>query len=166
MDNQIISNNGVSETGAACECLSPGRCSMVQKHGLGRHQATATMTKRRRKWTQDYDRMVMKFYYESVPTKVFHHWEVLKEVTEKCCTTCECCIRQDCNYLIYAGSVIVNEMVGVNEKQTTQANSLGGKKDRCSKLMIWIGILEECLQWYRGKDSNRSIHIIYRIAIR
>ena len=48
--------------------FSPGRCSMVQQHGPGRHQATAAVT-RRRKWTQDDNRMVMKCYYESVPSK-------------------------------------------------------------------------------------------------
>ena len=68
MDNQIGSNNCVNETGAECESFSPGRCSMVQQHGPGRHQATAAVT-RRRKWTQDDNRMVMKCYYESVPSK-------------------------------------------------------------------------------------------------
>ena len=68
MDNQIHSNNGVNETRTECESLSPGRCSMVQQHEPGRHQVTATMT-RRRKWTQEDNRMVMKRYYESVPSK-------------------------------------------------------------------------------------------------
>ena len=68
MDNQIGSNNGVNETGAECESFSPGRCSMVQQHGPGRHQATAAVT-RRKKWTQDDNGMVMKCYYESVPSK-------------------------------------------------------------------------------------------------
>ena len=68
MDNQIHSNNGVNETGTECESLSPGRCSMVQQHGPGRDQVTATMT-RRSKWTQEDNRMVMKCYYESVPSK-------------------------------------------------------------------------------------------------
>ena len=67
-DNQIVSNNGVNEAASACEGLSPGRCPMVEQHGPGRHQATATMT-RRRKWTQDDNRMVMRCYYESVPSK-------------------------------------------------------------------------------------------------
>ena len=68
MDNQFDSNNGVNETGAECESFRPGRCSVVKQHGSGRQQATAVVT-RRRKWTQDDNRMAMKCYYESVPFK-------------------------------------------------------------------------------------------------
>ena len=39
---------------------------MAQQLGPSRHQATATMTRSKRKWTQDDNRMVMKCYYESV----------------------------------------------------------------------------------------------------
>ena len=62
MENQNVSNNGVNESGATCEILSPGRCPMEQQRGPGRHPATAAR-KTRRKWTQDDNRMVMKCYY-------------------------------------------------------------------------------------------------------
>ena len=41
MDYQNIANNGVNETRAEGEGLSPGRCLIAQQHEPGLHQATA-----------------------------------------------------------------------------------------------------------------------------
>ena len=68
MENQIVSNNGVNESEAKCETLSSGRRPMEQQHGPSPHQATAARTTRK-KWNQDDNRMVMKCYYESIPSK-------------------------------------------------------------------------------------------------
>ena len=65
MSNEINSNNGVKETGTACEDLSPGRCPIETQRGPGRHQTTA----RRRKWSQIDNRTAMECFYFSKPGK-------------------------------------------------------------------------------------------------
>ena len=68
MSNDSISNNGVNETGTMCEGSSPSRCLMAQQHEPGRHQTTARKTTRR-KWSQEANRIVIKCYFESVPSR-------------------------------------------------------------------------------------------------
>ena len=68
MSNDSISNNGVNETGTMCEGTSPGRCLMAQQHEPGRHQPAARRTTRR-KWSQEENRIVIKCYSESVPSR-------------------------------------------------------------------------------------------------
>ena len=67
--NQSFQNNGVNETRIPCgdESLSPGRCPVEMQHGPGRHHATAVRSTRRRKWSQEENRVVMECYYRSEP---------------------------------------------------------------------------------------------------
>ncbi|XP_063594921.1 uncharacterized protein LOC134771895 [Penaeus indicus] len=51
-----------------CEGSSPGRCLMAQQHEPGRHQTTARRTTTR-KWSQEENRIVIKCYFESVPSR-------------------------------------------------------------------------------------------------
>ena len=60
MSNLIDEDNGVNEIGASGEGLSPGRCTMAQQHGPGRHAATARRT--RRKWSHEENRVVMECF--------------------------------------------------------------------------------------------------------
>ena len=68
MSNSNNEDNGVNETGTNSEGLSPGRCTMVQQHGPGRHPATARRT--RRKWSHKENRVVMECFYKSNPKKI------------------------------------------------------------------------------------------------
>ena len=68
MSNDSISNNGVNEIGTMCEGSSPGRCLMTQQHEPSRHQTTARRTTRR-KWSQEENRIVIKCYFESLPSR-------------------------------------------------------------------------------------------------
>ena len=77
MSNDSISNNGVNETGTMCEGSSPGRCLMAQQHEPGRHQTTARRTTRR-KWSQEENRIVIKCYFESVPSRRGYKKSALK----------------------------------------------------------------------------------------
>ena len=67
MSNSNNEDNGVNEIGTNSEGLSPGRCTMVQQHGPGRHPATARRT--RRKWSHEENRVVMECFYQSNPKK-------------------------------------------------------------------------------------------------
>ena len=58
----------MNEIGTNSEGLSPGRCTMVQQHGPGRHPATARRT--RRKWSHEENRVVMECLYNSNPKKI------------------------------------------------------------------------------------------------
>ena len=44
MSNDNLSDNGVNEAGASSEGLSPGRSSLAQQGGSGRHHATREFT--------------------------------------------------------------------------------------------------------------------------
>ena len=68
MSNSNNEDNGVNEIGTNSEGLSPGRCTMVQQHGPGRHPATARRTQR--KWSHEENRVVMECFYKSNPKKV------------------------------------------------------------------------------------------------
>ena len=68
MSNSNNEDNGVNEIGTNSEGLSPGRCTMVQQHGPGRHPATARRT--RRKWSHEENRVVMECFYKSTPKKI------------------------------------------------------------------------------------------------
>ena len=54
MSNQIFENNGVNGTGTPCEGPSPGRRSLGQQRGSGRHPATARV-----KWNKEVNKIVM-----------------------------------------------------------------------------------------------------------
>ena len=72
MSNQSISMNGVKEARTNCgEGLSPSRCPTEQQGGPSRHRTTAKEG-RRRKWSQEVNRIVMECYYSSDPEVVGH----------------------------------------------------------------------------------------------
>ena len=57
--------NGVKEGGTNCvEGISPGKCPTEQQSRPGRYHATAKGS-RRRKWSQEVNRIVMECYYSS-----------------------------------------------------------------------------------------------------
>ena len=61
--NQV---NGVKETGAQGEGVSPGRCSVDQQHRPGRHQTTAN-NQQRIKWQKKDNRLLFECYIQSQP---------------------------------------------------------------------------------------------------
>ena len=70
MSNQSISMNGVKEARTDCgEGLSPSRCPTEQQGGPSRHCTTAKEG-RRRKWSQEVNRIVMECYYSNNPEVV------------------------------------------------------------------------------------------------
>ena len=70
MSNQSFSMNGVKEARTnGCKRLSPGRCPTEQQGGPSRHRTTAKGG-RRRKWSQEVNRIVKKCYYRSDPEVV------------------------------------------------------------------------------------------------
>ena len=70
MSNQSFSMNSVKETGTnSGEGLSPGRCPTEQNGGPGRHRTTANRG-RRKKWSQEVNRIVMECCYNSNPEVV------------------------------------------------------------------------------------------------
>ena len=58
--------NGVKETGAQGEGVSPGRCSVDQQRRPGRHQATAN-TQHRTKWQKKDNILLFECYIQSQP---------------------------------------------------------------------------------------------------
>ena len=70
MSNQSFSMNGVKEAGTnSGEGLSPSKCPTKQQGGSGSHGSAAKRGKRR-KWSQEVDRIVMECYYSSNPEVV------------------------------------------------------------------------------------------------
>ena len=70
MSNQSISINGVNEARTnSGEGLSLGGCPTEQQGGLGRHR-TSAKGGRRRKWSQEVNRIVMECYYSNNPEVV------------------------------------------------------------------------------------------------
>ena len=70
MSNHSFSMNGVKEAGTnSGEGLSPGKCSTEQQGGLGRY-CTLAKGGRRRKWSQEVNRIVMGCCYSSNPERV------------------------------------------------------------------------------------------------
>ena len=67
MSSQHIDDNGVNESGAVSEGLSPGRCPVEQQRRPGRFPATVGVT--RTKWTQRENEKVMECYLRSQPEK-------------------------------------------------------------------------------------------------
>ena len=55
-------DNGMNETGASSEGLSPGRCPTVWQGGPGRYQVSAKM-----KWNKELNVAVMECYFLSKP---------------------------------------------------------------------------------------------------
>ena len=59
--------NDVKETGTnSGEGLLPGRCPTEKQGGTGRNHSTVKVG-RRRKWSQEVNRIVMEYYYRSNP---------------------------------------------------------------------------------------------------
>ena len=79
MQNKLDTNNGVNETRTKSDSLSPGRCLMAQQHEPGRN--TVTAKKQKRKWTVPDNRIVMKCYFCSEPSRfgygkrMYNLWE-------------------------------------------------------------------------------------------
>ena len=70
MSNQSFSMNGVKEARTnGCKSLSPGRCPTEQQGGPSCHGTTAKGG-RRKKWSQEVNRIVKKCYYRSDPEVV------------------------------------------------------------------------------------------------
>ena len=70
ISNHSFSINGVKEAGTnSGEGLSPGRCRTEQQGGPGHHRTTAKGG-RRRKWSQEVNRIVIECYYSSNPEVV------------------------------------------------------------------------------------------------
>ena len=65
MSSQNIDDNGVNESGAVSEGLSPGRWPVEQQRRPGRYPATVGVT--RRKWTQRENEKVVECYLRSQP---------------------------------------------------------------------------------------------------
>ena len=65
MSNKSRPNNDVNEAGASSGGLSPGRCPIGEQDGPAHHRTTADRRTRRRKWSQEENRVVMKCYYRS-----------------------------------------------------------------------------------------------------
>ena len=65
MTNKSKPNNGMNETGASREGLSPGRCPIGEQDGSGHHRTTAHRRTTRRKWSHQENRVVMQCYYRS-----------------------------------------------------------------------------------------------------
>ena len=70
MSNQSFSMYGVKETGTISgEGISSGSC-LTEHQGGPRHHRTTAKGGRRRKWSQEVKRIVMKCYYNSNPEVV------------------------------------------------------------------------------------------------
>ena len=68
MQNDNLSNNGVNETGANSEGLSPGRSPPAQQRKSGRHHAAAGIRTRRKKWKKEVNKVVIECWIRSDPT--------------------------------------------------------------------------------------------------
>ena len=62
MSNKSKPNNDVNEAGASSEGLSPSRCPIGEKDGLGCHRTTAERRTTRRKSSPEGNRVVMQCY--------------------------------------------------------------------------------------------------------
>ena len=62
MSNQNSENNDVNRTGPVGEGSSPGRCSLVQQQGPGRHPTNV-----RTKWSKKVNKIVMECFFRSKP---------------------------------------------------------------------------------------------------
>ena len=62
MSNQNSENNDVNRNGPVGEGSSPGRCSLVQQQGPGRHPTTV-----RTKWSKKVNKIVMECFFRSKP---------------------------------------------------------------------------------------------------
>ena len=62
MLNYSSENNGVNGTRTQCKGPSPGRCSLAQQRGPGRHLATARM-----RWNKEVNKVVTECFYRSKP---------------------------------------------------------------------------------------------------
>ena len=70
MLNGNISDNGVNETGTECgEGIAPGSCSARTQADLGRHPMTARKRLTRTVWSKEVNKIVMKCFYMSEPTR-------------------------------------------------------------------------------------------------
>ena len=62
ISSQNPENNGVNRNGPVGEGSSPGRCSLVQQRGPGRHPTTV-----RTKWSKNMNKIVMECFFGSKP---------------------------------------------------------------------------------------------------
>ena len=64
MSNKSKTNNSVNKAETSREGLSTNRCAAGEQDGFGYHLTTADRRARRRKWSQEEDRVVMQCYRE------------------------------------------------------------------------------------------------------
>ena len=64
MSNDNLSENGVNEAGTDREGFAPGSCSVRAQADFGRRPMTV-----RKKWTKEVNKLVMKCFYKSYPSK-------------------------------------------------------------------------------------------------
>ena len=70
MSNDNISDNGVNEAGADnSEGLAPGSCSVRTQADPGRHPMTAKKRTPRTAWSKEVNKIAMKCFYKSEPSK-------------------------------------------------------------------------------------------------
>ena len=70
MSNDNISDNGVNKAGADnSEGLAPGSCSMRTQADPGRHPTTARKRTSKTTWSKEVNKIVMKCFYNSEPSK-------------------------------------------------------------------------------------------------
>ena len=70
MSNDNISDNGVNEAGTDnSEGLAPGSCSVRTQADPGRHPMTARKRTSRAAWSKEVNKIVMKCFYKSEPSK-------------------------------------------------------------------------------------------------
>ena len=62
MSNQNSENNSVNRAGPVGQGSSPGRCSMVQQQGPGRHPTTV-----RTMWSKNANKIVMECFFRNKP---------------------------------------------------------------------------------------------------
>ena len=69
MSDNTNRNDDVNGAGTSCEGPSSGRCPTGEQRGPGRQSSTANNGKtKRRKWTQNDNRIVMECYFKSDPS--------------------------------------------------------------------------------------------------
>ena len=101
MSNQSISINGVKEARTnSGEGLSPDRCSTEQQGGSGHHRTTAKGG-RRRKWSQEGNRIAMECYYSSNPN-VLEYQERMHMIWEEK----ECLMQKNNDCWIRSGRLL------------------------------------------------------------
>ena len=102
MSQRNNSNNGVNGSGTFGEAVTPGRGPVATQDCPDRHQATADRRKRVH-WTKELNKLVMKCYLKSDPSKRGYRKRMLEiwnkigvfETTEEQLTGQALCIRNN-----------------------------------------------------------------------